>query len=263
MKTKFLLVLLLISSFSFAQSINDYKAVIVPLKFDFLKSENQYRLATLTKYYLQQAGFTVYYSNEELPQEYYGHRCSLLNADVVKDNAFLTTKLFVVFKDCYGKTVYTSETGKSKIKEYEPAYKEALEGAFVSIKELNYQYNGKVTKDEVVANGMPPKAAANGNQSVVTTAPVAAPAVAVARVPMISSNSNSANMLYAQPTETGYQLIDKTPKVVMKLMKTSQPNSFIAVKDGVQGSLNLKDNKWIFEYYKDDKLISETIDVKF
>jgi hypothetical protein len=41
-------------------------------------------------------------------------------------------------------------------------------------------------------------------------------------------------------TSTGYQLIDSTPKVVMKLLKTSQANSFIAIKDSVQGSLILK-----------------------
>ena len=67
------------------------------------------------------------------------------------------------------------------------------------------------------------------------------------------------NLLYAQPTENGYQLIDKTPKVVMKLLKTSRPDSFIAIKDGIQGSLNAKDNQWFFEYYKNDQLVSEKV----
>ena len=72
------------------------------------------------------------------------------------------------------------------------------------------------------------------------------------------------NLLYAQPTESGYQLIDKTPKVVMKLLKTSQPNVFIAIKDNVQGSLILKgDGQWYFESYQNDKLVSEKIVVKF
>ena len=63
MKKQFLLLLLLVSGFSFAQSLNDYKTVIVPLKFDFLKSENQYRMSTLSKYNLNKVGFDVYYSN--------------------------------------------------------------------------------------------------------------------------------------------------------------------------------------------------------
>jgi len=49
MKIKFLLLLLITSFAGFSQSINDYKAVIVPLKYEFLKSDNQYRLATMTK----------------------------------------------------------------------------------------------------------------------------------------------------------------------------------------------------------------------
>ncbi|MFV8355294.1 hypothetical protein ACNQGB_03805 [Flavobacterium sp. XS1P32] len=49
----------------------------------------------------------------------------------------------------------------------------------------------------------------------------------------------------------------------MKLLKTSQANSFIAIKDSVQGSLILKDNQWFFEYYQNDTLISEKIAVKF
>ena len=259
MKTKFLFAFVLFSTYCFSQSINDYKAVIVPLKFDFIKTDNQYRLATLTKFNLEKAGFTAFYANEELPQQYTAQRCDLLNVNVVRDNAFLITKLYVEFKDCYGKVVYTSEIGKSKTKEYEPAYKEALDGAFVSVNELNYAYNGTVNKSEV-----------GKKQTTVQATAIAATAVTSAKavessVPMstINSNTNSVDVLYAQPTETGYQLIDKTPKVVMKLMKTSQPDSFIAIKNGVQGSLINKNNQWFFEYYKDDKLVSEPISVKF
>lgn len=259
MKTKILFAFVLFSTYCFSQSINDYKAVIVPLKFDFIKTDNQYRLATLTKFNLEKVGFNAFYANEELPQEYTAQRCDLLNVNVVRDNGFLITKLYVEFKDCYGKVVYTSEVGKSKIKEYEPAYKQALDGAFVSISALNYTYNGTVNTTEVAKK-----------QTVVAATPIAATAVTTSKtaensVPMttINASTNSADVLYAQPTETGFQLIDKTPKVVMKLMKTSQPNSFIAIRDGVQGSLISKNNQWFFEYYKDDKLVSEPIAVKF
>src|SRR6187402_1514033 len=108
MKSKFLFLLLLVSSYGFSQSVNDYSAVIIPVKYDFLKSENQYRLNTLTKFNLQKAGFIAFYSNEDLPAEY-SNRCSRLNVDVLKENGFLVTKLYVVFKDCNGKEVYKSE----------------------------------------------------------------------------------------------------------------------------------------------------------
>jgi hypothetical protein len=250
MRIKFLLVAVFISVIGFAQSVNDYKAVIVPLKYDFLKSENQYRMATTSKSNLIKAGFQAFYANEELPVEY-SERCQLLYMDVKKDSGFLVTKLFVEFKDCYGKVIYTSEIGKSKEKDYEAAYRECLNLAFVSINALHYKYSGKTIVPA-------------GKTMAVTAAPVAvATTAAPATVAAPVADMTDPNLLYAQPTENGFQLIDKTPKVVMKLLKTSRPDSFIAIKDGVQGSLNAKDNQWFFEYYQNDKLVSEKVSVKF
>ncbi|MCD0466871.1 hypothetical protein [Flavobacterium sp. ENC] len=249
MKIKFLLMALLVSVIGFSQSVNDYKAVIIPLKYDFLKTDNQYRLATTTKSNLVKAGFKAFYVNEEIPAEY-NDRCQLLYIDVKRESGFLVTKLFAEFKDCYGKVVYTSEIGKSKEKDYEIAYREALEQAFLSVNALHYAYNGKA-----VATSAPAKIsnAAASVPAVATTTVVAAPV----------ADTSDPNLLYAQPTETGYQLIDKTPKVVMKLLKTSRADSFIAIKDGIQGTLNAKDNQWFFEYYQNDKMVSEKVSVKF
>ncbi|WP_394772804.1 hypothetical protein [Flavobacterium sp.] len=249
MRIKFLLIALLISVVGFSQTVNDYKGVIVPLKYDFLKSENQYRMSTMTKSNLIKAGFQAFYGNEELPAGF-GDRCDLLYVDVKKDNGFLITKLFIEFKDCYGKVIYTSDMGKSKEKDYEVAYRESLDLAFVSVNALHYKYNGKAlgsAKSSSTAAPLTPQA------QVVTMTAIAAPV----------ADMKDPNLLYAQPTENGYQLIDKTPKVVMKLLKTSRPDSFIAIKDGVQGSLNAKDNQWFFEYYKNDQLVSEKVSVKF
>ncbi|MFB9107934.1 hypothetical protein [Flavobacterium gyeonganense] len=248
MKIKFLVFILFTSFIGFSQSINDYKAVIVPINFDFAKGINPYRLSTMTKANLIKAGFQAFYENDQLPAELL-NRCDLLYADVKRDNAFLVTKLFVEFKDCYGKVVYTSETGRSKEKEYEVAYRESLDMAFLSIYGLHYKYSGKTA---ITASGVAS-----------TAAVTAAPAVAVTTVSAPVADVSDPNLLYAQPTENGYQLIDKTPKVVMKLLKTSRPDSFIAIKDGIQGSLNAKDNQWFFEYYQNDKLISEKVSVKF
>ncbi|WP_409025264.1 hypothetical protein [Flavobacterium aquidurense] len=262
MKIKLLLVALFISVIGFSQSVNDYKAVIVPLKYDFLKSDNQYRLATITKSNLKKAGFEAFYANEEIPAEY-SDRCQLLYIDVKKDNAFLVTKLFIELKDCYGKVVFTSEVGKSKEKEFETAYIECLNAAFVSVNALHYKYSGKaiIPTANTGRGAMNPAAVAVMVPTV--TAAVATPAPTVAAVSTPVADTSDPNLLYAQPTETGFQLIDKTPKVVMKLLKTSRPDSFIAIKDGVQGSLNAKDNQWFFEYYQNDKLVSEKISVKF
>lgn len=249
MRIKILLTAILCSVVGFAQSINDYKAVIIPLKYEFMKTDNQYRLATLSKQNLTKGGFEAFYSNEQLP-EGYTDRCQVLYMDVIRDNAFLVTKLIIQFKDCFGQVVFTSEAGKSREKEYEIAYKEALDNAFKSVYALHYKYSGNPVT--------------NSKTSVPVKAAVATTVVATPVATASSPDLKDPNLLYAQPTESGYQLIDKTPKVVMKLLKTSQPNVYIAIKDNVQGSLILKeDGQWYFESYQNDKLVSEKIVVKF
>lgn len=258
MKKQFLLLLLLVVSYSYSQSqsqsVNDYKAIIIPLKYDFLNGENQYRLNTLTKFNLNKSGFVSFYASETIPAEY-NERCSLLYVDVVKENGFLTTKLFITLKDCYGKIIFQSITGKSKEKEYQVAYTEALNEAFKSVYDLQYKYNGSLAAK--VPSAIQPEVVK------ATQAPVAVVKNTVSEPVVVNTVLANSNLLYAQPTATGFQLIDSTPKVIMKLFKTSQPNSFIAIKDTVQGSLILKDNQWYFEYYQNDKLMSEKVAVKF
>lgn len=245
MKTRFLFLLLFVTSYGFSQSVNNYKAVVLPLKFDFMKNDNQYRLATLSKFNLTKAGFVSFYSNETIPSEY-NERCSLLYFDVVKDNGFLVTKLFITLKDCYGKIVFQSEIGRSKEKDYQLAYTESLNEAFKSVYDLQYKYNGQEinkVSQEVAQSVLVPATASN------TVAD--------------SQLDSSGNLLYAQPMTNGFQLVDSTPKVVLKVYKTSNPSFFIAVRGSIQGVLVGKENGWSFEYYENDKLISEKIDVKF
>jgi hypothetical protein len=56
--------------FWFSQSVNDYKAVIVPIKYEFTSTDNQYRLATISKYNLNNAGFEAFYDNESVTEDY-------------------------------------------------------------------------------------------------------------------------------------------------------------------------------------------------
>jgi hypothetical protein len=248
MKSKFLFLLLIVSSYGFSQSINDYVAVIVPTKYQFLKSENQYRLNTITKFNLKKAGFEAFYTNETITKEY-NDRCSLLYVDVNEEKGFLVTKLYVTFKDCYGTVIYKSEVGKSREKEFEVSYVEALNNAFISVYALHYKYNGTAVN----------------SQKVVIVSPVITPAAATAVAVNIPSNadSNEVNMLFAQPIKNGYQLVDNTPKVVMKVYKTTNPAIYSATKGTIQGVLISKDNQWFFEYYEKETLMSEKIAVKF
>jgi hypothetical protein len=87
MKKQLLFIALFISGLGIAQSVNDYKAVIIPLKFEFMKSDNQYRLATLSKLNLNKAGFEAYYINEDKPYTA-DDRCNLLDLDVLNIKHF-------------------------------------------------------------------------------------------------------------------------------------------------------------------------------
>lgn len=256
MKTKFFVLFLFVVSYSFSQTVNDYKAVIVPVKYDFLKNDNQYRLNTLTKFNLKKASFEAFYANESISNEY-NDRCSLLYIDVKKENAFLTTKLFITLKDCYGKIVFQSEMGKSKEKDYELAYSEALNKAFQSVNELQYVYNGGVgIKKEAVTTVVTPAIA-------VVIPAVIPPSNDIVSKEIVENTTTNTNVLYAQPTATGFQLIDSEPKVVYKIQKTSVKDYYTASKGNIQGVFITKDNQWYFEYYQNDKLVSEKVAVKF
>lgn len=276
MKNKLMMLLLLVVSYGFSQSVNDYKAVIIPIKYDFLKTENQYRLQTITKMNLQKAGFQAFYITETIPVEI-TDRCSLLYVDVKKENGFLITKLLVIFRDCYGNEIYKSEIGKSREKEFEAAYTEALNNAFNNINRLKYAYNGNAnfgpkaggtaqTLSVFTTPTVDTKTPETTSRVVIPQSPAEIVPIKTASTPNNEaqiSQKNSTSLLYAQPTSYGYQLIDSEPKVVIKVYKISNPTSYIATKRTIQGVLVSKENQWFFEYYQNDKLISEKVEVKF
>lgn len=234
---------LLFGIYCFSQSIKDYKAVLIPLKYDFQKEQNQFRLQTLIKYNLEKAGFQAFYSNESIPSEL-NDRCKLLTLDLIKESTFLVTKLTVVFRDCYGVEIFKSAVGKSREKDFQEAYKEALDNVFKTItldNTSNLAKNSESKTQEINTQ----LAIKEGNRTNI----------------ILDKNEN--NLLYAQPTSYGYQLIDSESKVILKVYKTSISVSFIASKGTVQGVLVARENQWFFEYYQSDKLISELINVKF
>jgi hypothetical protein len=72
---------------------------------------------------------------------------------------------------------------------------------------------------------------------------------------------SQAGVLYAQPIVNGFQLVNSTPKVVMKVFKTSSL-LVLFMRESIQGVLISRTISG-FEYYQNDKLISEIIEVKF
>jgi hypothetical protein len=70
---------------------------------------------------------------------------------------------------------------------------------------------------------------------------------------------------YAQPIENGYQLVDSSPKIVMKMLATSKTNIFMAQEiNGYSGIMYAGENgEWFFEYYEDTTLVVKSLRIKF
>lgn len=120
--------------------LNPYKYIIVPKQYDFLKEENQYRLNSYTKHLFSEAGYAVFYDDASFPEDLIADPCLGLRANVLNNSSAFTTKIFLVLDNCAGKEVFRSMEGRSKVKELDKTYLDALKKSFVSIEALNYVY---------------------------------------------------------------------------------------------------------------------------
>jgi hypothetical protein len=238
MKKIFLVLFSLVSAVSFSQNINDYEFVMVPTKFDFQKVENDYRLSTLLKFRLEEYGFKAFYTSKQLNTNF-NDRCKYLNVNVINESRLLRTKFVVEFKDCNNIIVFRSTVGLSKIKDRKTAYREALEEALLSVKSLNYKFNGQTS--EVVG--------------ILSTSDIYN---AEEKTKGVNENT-----LFAQPIANGFQLIDNSPKIVLKIFKTPKTDFYTATSEDKNGVVFKKNNEWIFEYYVDGILIADKLNINF
>lgn len=134
--TRFLLlsISLFLATNAISQNTNlsEYSYVIVPEQYDFLKDKDQYQLNSMSKFYFEKSGFNAYLA-DSAPN---ANRCDGLYASVEELQSVFGTKLQIVLKDCNDKEIYRSQEGKSKYKEYDKTYQDALRKAFSSIEAL-------------------------------------------------------------------------------------------------------------------------------
>jgi hypothetical protein len=241
------LFVLLFSALAFAQSVNDYKYVLVPSKFDFTRQRDLYGLNSLTKALMEKYGFETYLDTDAMPDDVRNFNCNKLYVEVLENNNITNTKLTIVLKDCKNNILFTSAEGKSKEKDLRVAYNMALRDAAKSFDDLGYKYNGStmVVERETIKTT---------NDGTVVKKEV---------VPVSSTVTTGNNVLLAQPIANGFQLIDNAPKIVMKIFSTNSATIFIAEKDAFKGVLHQENGNWILEYYANNKLVSEAISIKF
>ncbi len=87
-------------------SVNSFKYVVVPIKLDFLKKQDQYQTSSLSKFLFEKSGFKAYLSNEIFPEDLSRNRCLALTANIQKSTGFLTKKIYIELLDCRNNLVY-------------------------------------------------------------------------------------------------------------------------------------------------------------
>jgi len=282
-KKTLILASIIISNTLFSQqTLNDYKYVIVPKKYDFLKSEDQYQLNSLTKFLFKKEGFTTLFDTDSRSQELATDACLGLTSRIKKSSNMFSTKLVIELLNCKNEVVHTSSEGKSKLKDYKKAYQEALRNAFESIESLNYKYNPvkKSVADktkEVVVEEKPtviekeiiPDKVEIGVEEVpievvedvtAVTKEVTEPKKEIINK-AIQEEETAIDLFYAQKNNLGYQLVDSTPKVVYILLKSSKDDVYLLKNK--KGIVYKENSKWIVEYYELDKLVQKTLAIKF
>jgi hypothetical protein len=264
-------------------NLNDYKYIIVPKKFDAFREVNQYKTSTLVKHLFAQNGFNVVY-DDALPNDLNNERCLGLTVSLKDESSMFSTKASLVLKDCSSEEVLTTLVGRSKIKEFEAAYKEVITEAFATIGAMEYMYVPKKQSSEPVTvsfkNDVKNVEKKNDPINVIDVAvvkEVVTPEEQVykskepvdsniqkAEAPtkaVIVSEKEDAGILYAQEIPNGFQLVDKTPKVRFKLLKTSIPDVYSVAGDN--GVVFKKDGKWFIEYYIGNTLKTQELNIKF
>lgn len=269
------------------EDINHYKYIIIPTKYDFLKEADQYQLNSLTKFLFNKYGYKAYFNNENLPSDLQNNRCLALFAEVEEDKSLFKTKLKINLKDCNSRLVMSSVVGQSREKEFKKAYNFALRDAFTTYQELDYKYDGKsqapvkaVVSTETAESILKikqleeeVKVLKEKNEAQVIEqkeVKIAVKETPITDIPnqdpkqIIESNKHDIVLnkaLFAQRVAYGYQVVDLTPKVVMKLLKTALVDVYI-VKD--QNAIVFKkEGHWYLSSYEGNTETLKELDIKF
>lgn len=256
---------------------NQYKYVVVPMQFDFVKGKDKYRVNTLTRYLFKQKGFETLFDEQELPEDLFKNRCLAMYADVKRiRGGFFKTQLQIELKDCRGNVIIKSDVGRTKEKQYNIAYKIAIREAFKSFDILEYNYDAsyELKEDDEVSEAKPKEVTETPEVEVVEEKAEEVSEVKKAvedietvvedvkeTAAEVKEEASEPQLLYAQPIENGYQLIDTEPKKVMILLNTAAKDVY-SVK-GKDAIVFKRDGQWIYSENTGTSKIEKVLQIKF
>ncbi len=259
-------------------SINDYKYVVVPHFYEFIKGKDAYRLNTITRFLLRKKGLNAFMQEEIKEKDYKSNNCLALKANVLSINSMLKTKLKVVLKNCDGDIIFESKIGESKVKEYNIAYKEALNKAFESFEGINYHYtpnkdiisraDDDTSKAEVTAAKVEVeklKAELKELKEEKDKEIIVREKEEVREYPSqeaVKNDNETESYLKAKSITNGYELINNnTNKIEYIIQKTGMKDVY-TIKNQ-KGIIYKKGKDWIREYIDGNKTVKEILDIRF
>lgn len=129
----------------FGQKISDYQYISVPETFkDFEK--NSYGIDEALIKALKAKGYKVIHEGkDQWPPGIDQNSCSIAKANVANNSSFFRNKVILEFKDCNGKSFFSSK-GDSSLKEYTEGYQDALKMSLTSLPVSNPVAQIQVTK---------------------------------------------------------------------------------------------------------------------
>ncbi|WP_353778876.1 hypothetical protein [Winogradskyella sp. 3972H.M.0a.05] len=276
------------------KSINNYKYIIVPDQYEFNSGKDKYQLNSLTKFLFNKYGFTAYMVGDEFPEDLTYNKCLGLTSEVKKIKGFLRTKLQIDLVDCDGNIVLSSGIGESKEKQYAKAYNLALREAFNSIRALSYTYEPsdavlsrslkvsssneeevktaeakikeleeevKALKEKKETDVVETEMKEDVSEAVNEAVSVVEDVVEEVKETAETKVEEKADVLYAQPIDNGFQLVDTTPKKVMVLLYSGVKDVFIV--KGEDAIVYKKGDVWIYAENDSKSLKSKGLSIKF
>ena len=226
------ILIIFIAFFSIA-SFGQKQIILISNKYEFQQVNNEYNINNMLKAILTSNNYEVYYENDLLPLDIAQNRCKALTGVLIdKSNMFLT-KLKFQIKDCQNNILFESAEVKSKEKDMQLGYIEAIK---LLSPELKKYKPVQIQKQEVVE-----------------TKPV------LAETPILSEFKTFLNCK-KEDVFNGFHITEIRNSdgfVLLNLKKTKNPNVFIAFKEDANGVFTLNGNKGVFEYYLDDRYMVE------
>lgn len=283
MRSKYLLFLVLfvgVMTSNAQEALSAYKYVIVPTKFDGFRKQNQYQTSTLIKYLLVERGLNAVYE-DDLPLDLYQDKCLGVKALLINESGTFTTKAHIEFQDCQLQEVYRTKTGSSKIKDFKGAFQEVIREAMGSLNNYNYTYSPKEEKETVTVSFKDDvKSLDEANDQVKVkkessaeeTSKMEAPekeilphkeTIEIQQESVPTENIEEDLTWYAQEIPNGFQLVDKSPKVRLKLYRTQQEGVYLAEGESLNGVVYSEGGTWYLDYYQEGKLVHKPLKLKF